>query len=182
MVIDRLGSDLQKVCERSGGRMKKATVLQLGQRLVRLVPPLHSRPAKMQAQRFCWRLAEVIDRVPDVWPTGERAGVHPWERVRPRRHQSCQPSAGLQEPWTGQTGLWDEHDVLVSYICIYTYIRFHYESVLQVYLADYGLSYRYCPAGVHKEYKECPKKGHNGTIEYTSLDAHRGLGETSTSS
>lgn len=64
---------------------------------------------------------------------------------------------------------------------IYTYIRFHYESVLQVYLADYGLSYRYCPAGVHKEYKECPKKGHNGTIEYTSLDAHRGLGETSTS-
>lgn len=51
--------------------------------------------------------------------------------------------------------------------------------VLQVYLVDYGLSYRYCPAGVHKEYKENPKKGHNGTIEYTSLDAHRGLGKTS---
>lgn len=51
--------------------------------------------------------------------------------------------------------------------------------VLQVYLADYGLSYRYCPKGVHKEYKENPKKSHNGTIEYTSLDAHRGLGETS---
>lgn len=51
--------------------------------------------------------------------------------------------------------------------------------VLQVYLADYGLSYRYCPKGVHKEHKENPKKSHNGTIEYTSLDAHRGLGETS---
>lgn len=50
--------------------------------------------------------------------------------------------------------------------------------VPQVYLADYGLSYRYCPAGVHKPYKENPKKGHNGTIEYTSLDAHKGLGET----
>lgn len=47
---------------------------------------------------------------------------------------------------------------------------------MQVYLADYGLSYRYCPSGVHKEYKENPKKGHNGTIEYTSLDAHSGLG------
>ncbi|KAM8858542.1 serine/threonine-protein kinase VRK2 isoform 2-T3 [Spinachia spinachia] len=45
----------------------------------------------------------------------------------------------------------------------------------KVYLADYGLSYRYCPDGVHKQYKENPKKGHNGTIEYTSLDAHRGV-------
>ncbi|XP_071337570.1 serine/threonine-protein kinase VRK2 isoform X2 [Trachinotus anak] len=45
----------------------------------------------------------------------------------------------------------------------------------KVYLVDYGLSYRYCPEGVHKEYKENPKKCHNGTIEYTSLDAHKGL-------
>lgn len=51
--------------------------------------------------------------------------------------------------------------------------------ILQVYLADYGLSYRYCPDGAHKEYKENPKKGHNGTIEYTSLDAHKGLGKCS---
>ena len=48
--------------------------------------------------------------------------------------------------------------------------------MLQVYLADYGLSYRYCPDGVHKVYKENPKKGHDGTIEYTSLDAHNGVG------
>lgn len=45
-----------------------------------------------------------------------------------------------------------------------------------MYLADYGLSYRYCPNGEHKEYKENPKKGHNGTIEYTSIDAHKGVG------
>ncbi|TSK22709.1 Serine/threonine-protein kinase VRK2 [Bagarius yarrelli] len=44
-----------------------------------------------------------------------------------------------------------------------------------VYLADYGLSYRYSPNGEHKDYKENPKKGHNGTIEYTSIDAHRGV-------
>lgn len=35
MVMDRLGSDLQKVFEQSGGRMKKPTVLLLGQTLVR---------------------------------------------------------------------------------------------------------------------------------------------------
>lgn len=35
MAMDRLGSDLQKVCECNGGRLKKATVLQLGQGLVR---------------------------------------------------------------------------------------------------------------------------------------------------
>lgn len=54
-------------------------------------------------------------------------------------------------------------------------------GLLQVYLADYGLSYRYCPDRVHKEYKENPKKGHNGTIEYTSLDAHKGVGKPSVS-
>ncbi|XP_069464145.1 serine/threonine-protein kinase VRK2 isoform X2 [Ambystoma mexicanum] len=46
----------------------------------------------------------------------------------------------------------------------------------EVYLADYGLSYRYCPDGTHKPYKDNPKKGHNGTIEFTSLDAHKGAG------
>ncbi|XP_061819605.1 serine/threonine-protein kinase VRK2 isoform X4 [Nerophis lumbriciformis] len=50
-----------------------------------------------------------------------------------------------------------------------------YKDSQKVYLVDYGLSYRYCPDGAHKEYKENPKKGHNGTIEYTSLDAHKGV-------
>ncbi|XP_054846308.1 serine/threonine-protein kinase VRK2 [Eublepharis macularius] len=50
-----------------------------------------------------------------------------------------------------------------------------YRNPHEVYLADYGLSYRYCPNGNHKEYRENPKKGHNGTIEFTSLDAHKGV-------
>ncbi|KAM9655631.1 serine/threonine-protein kinase VRK2 isoform 3-T5 [Morphnus guianensis] len=45
----------------------------------------------------------------------------------------------------------------------------------KVYLADYGLSYRYCPNGNHKQYQENPRKGHNGTIEFTSVDAHKGV-------
>ncbi|KAG9481131.1 hypothetical protein GDO78_010401 [Eleutherodactylus coqui] len=48
-------------------------------------------------------------------------------------------------------------------------------SFFQVFLVDYGLAYRYCPEGVHKEYKEDPKKCHNGTIEFTSIDAHLGV-------
>ncbi|KAG7229914.1 hypothetical protein INR49_009632 [Caranx melampygus] len=52
-----------------------------------------------------------------------------------------------------------------------------YRDPEKIYLVDYGLSNRYCPQGVHKEYKENPKKGHNGTIEYTSLDAHKGLAQ-----
>ena len=39
---------------------------------------------------------------------------------------------------------------------------------------DYGLAYRYIPDGVHKEYKEDPKRCHDGTIEFTSRDAHLG--------
>ena len=46
----------------------------------------------------------------------------------------------------------------------------------QVYLVDYGLAYRYSPEGVLKEYKEDPKRCHDGTIEFTSIDAHKGVG------
>ncbi|XP_063774272.1 serine/threonine-protein kinase VRK2 [Pseudophryne corroboree] len=53
-------------------------------------------------------------------------------------------------------------------------ILLHTFDPKKVYLADYGLSYRYCPDGMHKEYKEDPKRRHNGTIEFTSLDAHKG--------
>lgn len=41
----------------------------------------------------------------------------------------------------------------------------------QVYLLDYGLACHYST----KEYKIDPKKAHNGTIEYTSRDAHNGV-------
>ncbi|XP_069493824.1 serine/threonine-protein kinase VRK1 [Ambystoma mexicanum] len=51
----------------------------------------------------------------------------------------------------------------------------HYKNPDQVYLVDYGLAYRYCPEGVHKEYKEDPRKCHDGTLEYTSIDAHKGV-------
>ena len=47
---------------------------------------------------------------------------------------------------------------------------------LQVYLVDFGLAYRYSVDGVHKEYKEDPRKAHDGTIEFTSRDAHKGVG------
>lgn len=67
--------------------------------------------------------------------------------------------------------------ILSNVFIIVTAIVFVPLCALQVYLADYGLSYRYCPDGVHKEYKKNPKKGHNGTIEYTSLDAHKGVGK-----
>jgi len=45
----------------------------------------------------------------------------------------------------------------------------------QVYLVDYGLACRYLNgSGVHKEYKPDPKRAHDGTIEFTSRDAHIG--------
>ncbi|XP_036979004.1 serine/threonine-protein kinase VRK2 isoform X2 [Acanthopagrus latus] len=108
MAMDRLGSDLQKVCEHSGGQLKKATVLQLGQRLVDVLEYIH-----------------------------ENEYVHA--------------------------------DIKAANLML------GYKDHELVYLADYGLSYRYCPDGIHKEYKENPKKGHNGTIEYTSVDAHKGV-------
>ncbi|XP_022095718.1 serine/threonine-protein kinase VRK1-like [Acanthaster planci] len=45
----------------------------------------------------------------------------------------------------------------------------------QVYLVDYGLAVRFCPNGEHREYKEDPRKAHDGTPEFTSIDAHKGV-------
>lgn len=44
----------------------------------------------------------------------------------------------------------------------------------KMYLLDFGLAYRFNPNGVHAKYKEDPKRKHDGTIEYTSRDAHKG--------
>ncbi|XP_056423685.1 serine/threonine-protein kinase VRK2 isoform X2 [Hyla sarda] len=57
-------------------------------------------------------------------------------------------------------------------------ILLHTSNTNKVYLADYGLSYRYWPNGKHKEYKEDPRKCHNGTIEFTSRDAHKGVAQS----
>lgn len=45
----------------------------------------------------------------------------------------------------------------------------------KVFLVDYGLAYRFNADGAHKEYKEDPKRRHDGTIEFTSCDAHKGV-------
>ncbi|XP_038665217.1 serine/threonine-protein kinase VRK1-like isoform X2 [Scyliorhinus canicula] len=50
-----------------------------------------------------------------------------------------------------------------------------FKNYKEIYLADYGLAFRYHPNGAHKRYKEDAKKGHNGTIEFTSIDAHKGV-------
>ncbi|XP_058652197.1 serine/threonine-protein kinase VRK2 isoform X2 [Onychostoma macrolepis] len=108
MVMDRLGTDLQKVFVENGGQVKKPTVLQLGVFMLDVLEYIHDN-----------------------------------EYV----HADIKAANLLLGP----------------------------KDPSKVYLADYGLSYRYCPNGEHKEYKENPKKGHNGTIEYTSIDAHKGV-------
>ncbi|XP_056465254.1 serine/threonine-protein kinase VRK1-like [Gadus chalcogrammus] len=108
MVMERLGGDLQRVSECNRGQMKRATVLQIGQRLLDVLEYIH-----------------------------DHEYVHA--------------------------------DIKAANLML------GYTDPEKVYLADYGLAYRYCPGGIHREYKENPKKGHNGTMEYTSLDAHLGV-------
>ncbi|XP_041921438.1 serine/threonine-protein kinase VRK2 isoform X1 [Alosa sapidissima] len=108
MVMDRLGTDLQKVLQECGGHFPKHTVLQLGCLLLDVLEYIHDN--------------EYVHA--DI--------------------KAANLLLGLRDPD-------------------------------KVFLADYGLAYRYNPEGVHKDYRENPKKGHNGTIEYTSIDAHNGV-------
>ncbi|KAM6943505.1 serine/threonine-protein kinase VRK3 [Xenentodon cancila] len=44
----------------------------------------------------------------------------------------------------------------------------------QVYLVGYCHAFRYRPAGQHVEYREASRTPHEGTLEFISLDAHKG--------
>ncbi|TKS86191.1 Serine/threonine-protein kinase VRK1 [Collichthys lucidus] len=107
MVIDRLGTDLQKKFEECGRRFPRKLVLQLGLRLLDILEYIH-----------------------------DHEYVHA--------------------------------DIKASNLML------SHSDPNQVYLVDYGLAYRYAPDSVLKEYKEDPKRCHDGTIEFTSIDAHKG--------
>ncbi|XP_053080895.1 serine/threonine-protein kinase VRK1 isoform X5 [Acinonyx jubatus] len=108
MIMDRFGSDLQKIYEANAKRFSRKTVLQLSLRILDILEYIH-----------------------------EHEYVH--------------------------------GDIKASNLLL------SYKNPDQVYLVDYGLAYRYCPEGIHKEYKEDPKRCHDGTIEFTSIDAHNGV-------
>ncbi|XP_051235167.1 inactive serine/threonine-protein kinase VRK3 isoform X1 [Dicentrarchus labrax] len=44
----------------------------------------------------------------------------------------------------------------------------------QIYLVGYCHAFRYCPGGQHVEYREASRTPHEGTVEFISLDAHKG--------
>ncbi|CAL4186132.1 unnamed protein product, partial [Meganyctiphanes norvegica] len=62
-------------------------------------------------------------------------------------------------------------DVKQSNLCIGR----HPGTENNVFLVDLGLSTRFTSGGKHKERKFDPRKAHDGTIEYTSRDAHIGV-------
>ncbi|ELK01193.1 Serine/threonine-protein kinase VRK1 [Pteropus alecto] len=108
MIMDRFGSDLQKIYEANAKMFSRKTVLQLSLRILDILEYIH-----------------------------EHEYVH--------------------------------GDIKASNLLLSC------KNPDQVYLVDYGLAYRYCPEGIHKEYKEDPKRCHDGTIEFTSIDAHNGV-------
>uniref|UniRef100_A0A7M4FQM2 VRK serine/threonine kinase 3 n=2 Tax=Crocodylus porosus TaxID=8502 RepID=A0A7M4FQM2_CROPO len=48
-------------------------------------------------------------------------------------------------------------------------------DLTQVTLAGYCFAFRYCPEGKHVAYREGSRTPHEGTIEFISLDSHKGV-------
>ncbi|XP_051637078.1 inactive serine/threonine-protein kinase VRK3 isoform X3 [Manacus candei] len=49
-------------------------------------------------------------------------------------------------------------------------------DLTQVTLAGYGFAFRYCPGGKHVAWREGSRTPHEGTLEFISLDSHKGAG------
>lgn len=45
-----------------------------------------------------------------------------------------------------------------------------------MYLVDYGLAAKFVLGGSHVTYKEDPRRAHDGTVDFASIDAHKGVG------
>ncbi|GAB1297773.1 Serine/threonine-protein kinase VRK1 [Apodemus speciosus] len=140
MIMDRFGSDLQKIYEANAKRFSRKTVLQLSLRILDILEYIHEHEyvhgdIKASNLLLSYKNPDQCARFRSV-SYGERA-------------------SGVSVVHQEKLLCW---------------------STLSVYLVDYGLAYRYCPDGVHKEYKEDPKRCHDGTLEFTSIDAHNGVG------
>ncbi|NWH78044.1 VRK3 kinase, partial [Piaya cayana] len=49
-------------------------------------------------------------------------------------------------------------------------------DLAQVTLGGYYFAFRYCPEGKHVAYREGSRTPHEGTVEFLSLDGHKGAG------
>lgn len=69
--------------------------------------------------------------------------------------------------------------VAVSRTCsIFEDLLLFFMLILQVTLADFSFAFRYSPGGKHVPQRECSRTPHEGTLEFISLDSHKGAGET----
>jgi len=109
MVMERFGSDLQKIFEKNNKKFSLKTTYQLGIQIIDVLEYVHSK--------------EYIHA--DIKASNLLLGHQP----------------GTED---------------------------------QVFLVDYGLACRYANDGRHKEYRYDARKAHDGTMEFTSRDAHIG--------
>jgi len=109
MVMERFGSDLQKIFEKNNKKFSLKTTYQLGIQIIDVLEYVHSK--------------EYIHA--DIKASNLLLGHQP----------------GTED---------------------------------QVFLVDYGLACRYANDGRHKEYRYDGRKAHDGTMEFTSRDAHIG--------
>lgn len=78
------------------------------------------------------------------------------------------PCAAL--PWAVlQQGLWSSTGGCCA-------LRWVPCAALQVTLAGYGFAFRFCPGGKHVAWREGSRTPHEGTVEFISLDSHKGTG------
>jgi len=133
MVIERFGSDLQKIIEQHNKKFSFKTVYQIGLEIIDVLEYIHSKGyihADIKASNLLVGFQKQYEN---------QACSFPHKRKIPRA-----------------TDLKCDTDI-------------------PVFLVDYGLACRYVDsAGVHKEYRYDGRKAHDGTIEFTSRDAHIG--------
>lgn len=97
---------------------------------------------------------------------GTGGGIVTWDKAAPG---PCL-GQGSRAGWAVlRQGLWGSTGGCTS-------LRWVLCAALQVTLAGYGFAFRYCPGGKHVAWREGSRTPHEGTLEFISLDSHKGAG------
>lgn len=180
LVLQRFGDDVQKIWTRANERFDMKSAFNIALKVIDTLEYIHSHGYVHADVKASNLLIEWTDGI-----NSSKNGINGVARGQHSLADSCNGSIEESHKRTSRatksSAVKRERPVSVSNGISKTNGKStknnknSIESEDQIYLVDFGLVERfYCKDGTHREYVEDQRRANNGTVEFSSRDAHIG--------